>query len=241
MWGGGPVTMGPALSIIPVGGIPEVRKGDRIADLVAEHSRLEPRDVIVVTQKIVSKAEGRVVALASDDPNAKVALVEAEAARVLRRRGKLLITETSHGFVCANAGIDLSNVDTGQACLLPKDSDRSARRIRDRLRALTGEAFGVVISDTFGRPWRNGVTDVAIGVAGIAGVVDLRGTPDDRGGTLSATEVCVADQIAGAAELAMGKARRVPVAIVRGVDPEWLREASVRTEIVRHPSQDLFR
>jgi len=197
--------------------------------------------VVVVTQKVVSKAEGRVVDLDAGDPAARRRLVEGEAVRVLRRRGELLITETVHGFVCANAGIDLSNVAEGRAALLPTDPDRSARRIRDGLRAQLRVEVGVVVSDTFGRPWRRGATDVAIGCAGVAAVVDLRGRPDARGRPLEVTEVAVADELASAAELVMGKASGIPVAVVRGVDPSWLRESSVRAEVVRPPREDLFR
>jgi coenzyme F420-0:L-glutamate ligase/coenzyme F420-1:gamma-L-glutamate ligase len=152
-----------------------------------------------------------------------------------------MITETKHGFVCANAGIDLSNMESGWAALLPADSDRSARRIRDGLKARTGKQVGVIVSDTFGRTWRRGVTDVAIGSAGVAAVVDLRGTEDALGRELQVTEVCVADELAAAAELVMGKSSGIPVAIIRGVDPSWLREGSVKDEIVRPPSEDLFR
>ena len=179
----------------------------------------------MVTQKVVSKAEGRIVPIDPDDPEAKRGWSSRESVRVLRRRGDLLITETRHGFVCANAGVDLSNVEAGTAALLPVDPDRSARRIREALGHRLGVDLAVVISDTFGRTWRNGVTDVAIGIAGIAGVVDLRGTPDATGRVLEATEVCVADEVAGAAELVMGKDRSVPAAVVRGVDPSWLRPA----------------
>ena len=161
--------------------------------------------------------------------------------RIVRRRGDLLITETRHGFICANAGVDLSNVDAGTAALLPVDPDRSARRIREALRHRHRVSVGVIISDTFGRTWRQGVTDVAIGIAGIAGIVDLRGTADANGRILDATEVCVADELAGAAELVMGKDRGIPAAVVRGVDPGWLRPASVAAEIVRPPAEDLFR
>ncbi|MHB8439478.1 MAG: coenzyme F420-0:L-glutamate ligase [Acidimicrobiales bacterium] len=227
--------------ILPVRGIGEVRRGDDLASIIAAHSSLQSGDVVVVTQKIVSKAEGRMVRVNHRDPGARTDVVESESVRVLRRRGDLIVSETRHGFVCANAGVDLSNVDDGWACLLPDDPDRSARRIRDGLRAVTGAEVGVIVSDTFGRPWRKGVVDVAIGCAGVAGVVDLRGTPDDRGRTLQATEVCTADEIASAAELVMGKASAVPVAIVRGVDPSWLRRASVRDEIVRPVGEDLFR
>jgi coenzyme F420-0:L-glutamate ligase/coenzyme F420-1:gamma-L-glutamate ligase len=164
-----------------------------------------------------------------------------ESVRVLRRRGELIMTETRHGFVCANAGVDLSNVERGFAAVLPVDPDRSARRIRDGLRARLGVEVGVLVSDTFGRTWRRGVTDVAIGTAGIAAVVDLRGTSDAFGRELQVTEVCVADELAAAAELVMGKSAGVPVALVRGVNPEWLRESSVRAEIVRAYNEDLFR
>ena len=230
------------IELIPVTGMGEVAPGDTIADLiVATGVELRDGDVVVVTQKIVSKAEGRLVDVDPDDPRSHKELVEAEAVRVLRRRGDLIVTETAHGFVCANAGIDLSNVARGQAALLPLDSDRSARRIRDGLRGRLGVAVGVIVSDTFGRAWRRGVVDVAIGVAGVAGIVDLRGTEDAYGRTLMVTEVCGADEIASAAELVMGKSAGVPVAVVRGVDPSWLREGSVHEEIVRPPGEDLFR
>jgi len=221
--------------------MPEVRPGDVLAELVAARFPLVDGDVVVVTQKIVSKAEGRLVELDPNDADARLRLIEDESVRVLRRRGDAVITETRHGFVCASAGVDESNVDRGWAALLPVDADRSARRIRDGLRARTGVHVGVVVSDTFGRPWRRGVTDVAIGCAGVAAVVDLRGTTDSAGRELSVTEVAVADEVAAAAELVMGKAAGVPVAVVRGIDPAWLREGSVRDEIVRPHSEDLFR
>jgi len=235
----------PTLTIIPVTGIPEVRAGDALgrqlaAALDAQGEPLARDDCLVVTQKVVSKAEGRLVPLDHGDQDARRALVESESVRVLRRRGDLMITETRHGFVCANAGVDLSNVDAGTAALLPLDGDRSAHRIRNAIRAETGVEIGVVVSDTFGRPWRNGLTDVAIGVAGIAAVVDLRGSTDDRGQELRVTEVALADEIAAAAELVMGKARGVPAAVVRGLDPTWFTEGSVR-DLVRSPQDDLFR
>ena len=229
------------LCVIPVAGIPEVHPGDELAAMIAAAVELLNGDVVVVTQKVVSKAEGRLVEVDADDPVSHKDLVRSEAVRVLRQRGDLLVTETRHGFVCANSGVDLSNVERGWAALLPVDPDRSARRIRDGLRARAGVAVGVVVSDTFGRTWRRGLTDVAIGTAGVAAVVDLRGTADSLGRQLSVTEVCVADEIAGAAELVMGKSAGVPVAVVRGVDPSWLRESSVRTEIVRPYGEDLFR
>jgi coenzyme F420-0:L-glutamate ligase/coenzyme F420-1:gamma-L-glutamate ligase len=233
------------VELIPVPGIGTVEPGDNLAELIAvatrAHAPVREGDVVVVTQKVVSKAEGRLVEVDPDDPVSHKSLVEAESVRVIRRRGDLIMSETRHGFICANAGVDLSNVARGQAALLPLDSDRSARWIRDGLRARLDVTVGVVVSDTFGRTWRRGVTDVAIGVAGVAAVVDLRGTEDAYGRTLMVTEVCVADEIAGAAELVMGKSRGIPVAIVRGVDPAWLREASVAREIVRPYQEDLFR
>jgi coenzyme F420-0:L-glutamate ligase/coenzyme F420-1:gamma-L-glutamate ligase len=230
-----------SISLIPVEGMPEIRPGDDLAALIADRVQLAVGDVVVVTQKVVSKAEGRLVEIDPDDPLSHKALVHEEAVRILRRRGDLLMTETRHGFVCANAGIDLSNVQRGYAALLPIDSDRSARRIRDGLQARAAVEVGVIVSDTFGRTWRRGVIDVAIGTAGVAGVVDLRGTTDALGRELVVTEVCVADELAAAAELVMGKASGIPVAIVRGVDPTWLRESSVRAEIVRPYHEDLFR
>jgi len=230
------------IELVPIEGMPEVHEGDVLADLiVASAPDLQAGDVLVVTQKIVSKAEGRMVAVDADDPLSHKAIVEQESVRIVRRRGDLIISETAHGFVCANAGVDLSNVERGQAALLPLDSDRSARRIRDGIRARAGVEVGVIVSDTFGRPWRDGLTDVAIGCAGVAAVVDLRGTEDSLGRELQVTKVCVADEIASAAELVMGKSSGVPVAIVRGVDPEWLREGSVAAEIIRSPADDLFR
>jgi coenzyme F420-0:L-glutamate ligase/coenzyme F420-1:gamma-L-glutamate ligase len=191
---------------------------------------------------VVSKAEGRLVALDPADPSGhRRRLVEEESVRVLRRRGDAIISEARHGFVCASAGIDLSNVDRGWAALLPVDADRSARRIRDGLRARVGAEVGVVVSDTFGRPWRRGLTDVAIGCAGVAAVLDLRGTTDSAGRVLSVTQVAVADELASAAEMVMGKSRGIAAAVVRGVDPTWLREGSVRDEIVRSHRDDFFR
>jgi coenzyme F420-0:L-glutamate ligase/coenzyme F420-1:gamma-L-glutamate ligase len=230
------------ICLIPITGLPEVRPGDELAALIAGGGvDLAGGDVVVVTQKVVSKAEGRLVPVDPDDPQSHKSLVFDEAVRILRRRGDLVMTETRHGFICANSGVDLSNVERGWAALLPLDPDRSARRIRDGLRARVGVDVGVIVSDTFGRTWRNGVTDVAIGTAGVAGVIDLLGTSDTFGRELAVTEVCVADELAAAAELVMGKASGIPVAVVRGVDPSWLREGSVREEIVRPYREDLFR
>ncbi len=227
------------IELLPVHGIAEVRPGDDLAAMIAEAVELRDGDVLVVTQKVVSKAEDRLVDV--DPELGHKPLVERESVRVLRRRGDLVISQTEHGFVCANAGIDLSNVEEGRAALLPVDSDRSARRIRDALRHRFGVDVAVVVSDTFGRPWRRGVTDVAIGCAGLRPVVDLRGTTDALGRELQVTEVAVVDEIASAAELVMGKAEGVPVAIVRGVDPSWLGDGSVVDDVVRDPADDLFR
>jgi coenzyme F420-0:L-glutamate ligase/coenzyme F420-1:gamma-L-glutamate ligase len=228
------------LLVLGVRGLGEIAAGDDLASLIAEHAPLIDGDVVVVTQKIVSKAEGRTVPI-GPDPDAKRALAESEAVRVLRRRGDLVVTETRHGFVCANSGVDLSNVAEGWALLLPEDPDRSARRLRDGLKARTGLEVAVVISDTFGRAWRRGVTDVAIGCAGIRAVVDLRGTTDALGRELVSTEICVVDEIASAADLVMGKARGVPVAVVRGVDAAVLGRGAVADEVVRPYGEDLFR
>lgn len=232
----------PGISLIPIPGLPEVVEGDNLADLIlAAGEPILDGDVLVVTQKVVSKAEGAMAQIDETDPRGHKAIVEAEAVRVLRRRGDLIIAETRHGFVCANAGVDLSNVDDGWAALLPVDSDRSARRIRDGLRARLGVEVAVIVSDTFGRPWRRGLTDVAIGCAGIRAIVDLRGTEDTRGRELQVTEVCVVDELAAAAELVMGKATGVAATVVRGVDPSWLGRGEVRGEVVRPPGEDLFR
>jgi len=210
-----------------------------VADACASSVGLEEGDVVIVTQKVVSKAEGRLVEV--DPATGHKPLVESESVRILRRRGDLVIAETRHGLVCANAGVALSNVDEGWAALLPEDPDRSARRLRDALVHRFGVDVAVLVSDTFGRPWRRGVTDVAIGVAGLRPVVDLRGTEDALGRELQVTEVAVADEIAAAAELVMGKSSGIAVAVVRGVDPDWFGPGSVSGDLVRRPDEDLFR
>jgi coenzyme F420-0:L-glutamate ligase/coenzyme F420-1:gamma-L-glutamate ligase len=232
--------------VFGITGMAEVAPGDDLAAAIvaaveAGPDELRAGDVVVVTQKVVSKAEGQLVAIDPDDPDAHRPLVERESVRVLRRRGQLVISETRHGFVCANAGIDLSNVARGTACLLPEDSDRSARRIRHALMHRFGVEVAVMVSDTFGRPWRRGVTDLAIGSAGLRPVVDLRGTTDALGRELQVTEVAVVDEIAAAAELVMGKAAGVPVAVVRGVPAAWLGDGSIAADVIRSPADDLFR
>ena len=232
------------LNIFPIPGLPEIKPGDDLAELIfqsCKNTEIEilDGDVLVVTQKIVSKAEDRLVEI--DPEIGHKPLVEEESVRILRRRGELIISETKHGFVCANAGIDLSNVEQGQAALLPVDSDKSARRIRDALSHRYSLDVAVIISDTFGRPWRRGVTDVAIGSAGLLPVVDLRGTTDALGRELQVTEVAIVDELASAAEIVMGKSTGIPVAILRGVDPAWFGDGSVREDLLRNPNEDLFR
>jgi len=226
------------LRILPLEGIPEVRPGDDLAallgDAVERAGGLEEDDVLVVAQKIVSKAEGRV-----EQADDHVAVILREARAVRRRRGDLVIAETEHGFVCASAGVDRSNAPgEGWLVLLPRDPDASAAGLRDALAARFGVAPAVVVSDSFGRAWRQGTTDVAIGVAGMSPLLDLRGTRDARGYELRTTMVAVADELAGAAELVMGKAGGVPAALVRGyrVPPG---EGSAR-DLVMPPERDLF-
>jgi coenzyme F420-0:L-glutamate ligase/coenzyme F420-1:gamma-L-glutamate ligase len=223
------------ISIIPIEGIPEVTENDDLGSLIADAaSELRDGDVVVVTQKVVSKAEGRFAPLADKD-----AAIASESKRVLRRSGTMTIAETAHGFVCANAGVDGSNIEGERIALLPTDPDASARRIRARVTHLTGVDVAVVVTDTFGRAWRVGQTDVAIGVAGMDPFLDYRGTVDTQGRRLTATRICVADEIAGAAELVMGKATGICAAIVRGTGVQRGRGAAVA--IVRPPEDDLFR
>ncbi len=240
------------ITILPIPGLPEIREGDDLAALVAAHAELEERDVVVVAQKVVSKAEGRVIALADLEPSERartlagderdpreLEAVLAESRRIVRERGPLVIAETRHGFVCASAGVDHSNAsEPGTLVLLPLDPDESARRLRAGLRDLTGKDVAVVVSDSFGRPFRDGTTDVAIGVAGIPALLDLRGTRDRAGELLRSTQVAVADQIAGAADLVRGKADGVPVVIVRGLA---LEGDGAATDLVIDAGRDLFR
>ncbi len=224
-----------ALTIIPVPGMPEIDRGADLAQLlVASAPPLEDHDVVVITQKVVSKAEGRIVPAAQRDEH-----IALESKRTLRRVGSMTISETRHGFVCANAGVDASNVVGDNVVLLPLDPDASARRIRARLGHLTDRDVAVVVTDTFGRAWRLGQTDVAIGLAGFTPFIDHRGTRDTQGRELHATRICIADEIAGAAELVMGKADGVCVAVVRGLRLAHARGAA--TDIVRESGEDLFR
>jgi len=219
------------LTISTVRGLPELRAGDDLARLIVERAELEDGDVLVAAQKAISKLEGRVVrldeiepsaealALASDGDPRKIEIVLREAKDIVRARGSLVIAETRHGFVCASAGVDASNTpEPGTLVLLPLDPDASAARLRNALGDLTGRDVGVVVSDSFGRPWRQGTTDVAIGAAGLEVLRDFKGERDPTGYELRSTVIALADEIAGAAELVMGKLDRTPVAIVRGLD-----------------------
>ncbi len=229
------------LEIIPLEGIPEISPGDDLVEIIGQLDTIQSGDILVVTQKIISKAENQMVDIDPNDPLSHKPLVERESVRILRRRGDLIISQTKHGFVCANAGIDLSNVERGQAALLPDDSDRSARRLRDGLAGRFQLDVGIIISDTFGRPWRRGLTDVAIGSAGVLPILDLRGSPDAFGREMQVTEVALVDELASAAELVMGKSSGIPIAIVRGADMSWFGSGSVQGQIVRDPQDDLFR
>ena len=229
------------VELVPVDGLPEVRPGDDLpAMLEAPLMALRARDgdLLAVTQKIVSKAEGRVV---SGTDRAR--WVERETARVVARRGELVIAETRHGFVCANAGVDASNVEEGSVTLLPVDPDATAERLREALsRRLGLRSLGIVITDTFGRPWRQGLVNVAIGCAGLPAVLDLRGRRDHHGRELETTVVALADEVAAASGLVMAKAGRVPAALVRGIPAEALdAPPAPARDLVRPPEEDLFR
>jgi coenzyme F420-0:L-glutamate ligase/coenzyme F420-1:gamma-L-glutamate ligase len=227
------------VSIVPIEGLPEFAPGDDVGALLADAlTELRDGDVVAVTQKIVSKAEGRVVRESDGD---RSGWVERETQRIVARRGDLVIAETRHGFVCANAGVDASNVAEGWLTLLPEDPDASAERIRATLGERFGLAVGVVVTDTFGRPWREGLVNVAIGCAGLPAVVDLRGSRDHHGRALEATIVALADEIAAASGLVMGKAARVPVAVVRGLEIASGVAATGASALVRRPEDDVFR
>ena len=237
--------------VIPLEGFPEVAAGDDVAELVTYALELEDDDVVVLAQKVVSKAEGRVVKLdeispsdrarelAGDQDPRRTEVILREAKRIVRVRPPLLIVETRNGLICASAGVDGSNApETGTVVLLPEDPDASAARIRERLRQLTGRTVGVVITDSFGRPWRQGTIDVAIGAAGITTLLDLRGRRDSVGYELHATQIAVGDEIASAAELVMGKLEGIPGAVVRGLH---LRGEGRAADILIPEERDLFR
>ena len=232
------------IEIIPIGGIPEIGPGDDLPLLISQALArqplvLEDGDIVVVTHKIVSKAEGALVDVDPNDPDSHRVVALEQAESVIRRRGNLVITQTKHGFICANSGVDRSNMPAGQVALLPHQPDKSAHGIRRRIEELTGTSIGVVITDTFGRPWRRGLTDVAIGLSGLPAIIDHRGRPDAQGRIMEVTEVAVADEIAAAADLVMGKADNVPVAVIRGL--ELIGNEGRAADLVRPPAEDLFR
>jgi len=241
------------LRVMPVTGLPEVSEGARVGELIAGRAELVDGDVVVISQKIVSKAEGRVRSLDEVEPSERarglgrrlgkeaaiVELVLSESREVLRSERGVLITETKHGFICANAGIDSSNLpEDGDVCLLPDDPDASARRIRAEI----SPRVGVVIADSFGRAWRLGQAEVAIGCAGLAPLDDWRGRTDASGRELSATVIAIADEVAGAADLVRGKDEGVPAAVVRGLDRYVIAEDGPGAAALRRPpAEDLFR
>ena len=248
------------IRIIGLTGIPEVRAGDDLPAMIVAAARdggasIEDGDVLVVTQKVVSKAEGRIVDLATVTPSPfaeryaamfekdarQIEVVLGETKRIVRMQHGVMICETHHGFVCANAGVDASNVEkTDTLCLLPVDSDVSAQRVRAAVRAALGVEVAVVVSDTFGRPWREGHVNFAIGVAGIRPLIDYAGQHDPAGYELRVTQMAVVDELAAAAELVHGKLARVPVAIVRGVEYQRADDAST-AELIRAADKDMFR
>lgn len=240
----------PELRVIPVEGLPEIAEGDDLGELIAEALELVDADVVVVSQKVVSKAEGRVVHLDDVEPSAAaielaaghdarhLEVILSEAARIVRSRPPLVIAETRHGFVCASAGVDSSNApEPGTLVLLPVDPDASAAAIRAKIGERTGRDVGVVVSDSFGRPFRTGIVDVAIGVAGITPLADWRGQVDPAGHELRTTVIAVADEIASAAELVMGKLSGVPAAVIRGLEVRGLGSAR---DLVMPPDRNLF-
>ena len=245
------------VQIFPLPGLPEIRAGDDLARLIVgavrmQEFRIASGDVLVIAQKIVSKAEDRIVSLDSIVPSERAAkwaqewakdprvieLILRQAKRIIRMERGVIIAETRHGFVCANAGIDLSNADEGTAILLPDDPDASARALQTRLGEALHADIGIIISDTFGRPWREGLVNIALGVAGVAPLIDYRGARDAGGKLLQATIIALADELASAAELVMGKADRVPVAIIRGVASAGMGSGR---DLIRPEEKDLFR
>ena len=240
------------IEILPVEGLPEIDEGADLAALIGDAVRLEDGDVVCVAHKVVSKAEGRVVDLSEVEPSEharelagesgdprRLEVVLAESKRVVRSRPPLVIAETRHGFVCASAGVDASNAPRPESVvLLPHDPDASAARLREALEGRTGRRLGVIVTDTFGRPWRRGITNVAIGSAGIEVLRDLRGEHDPAGYELHATVIAIADEVAAAAELVMGKTDRVPVVLVRGLD---VAGTGIARDLVMPAALDLFR
>jgi coenzyme F420-0:L-glutamate ligase/coenzyme F420-1:gamma-L-glutamate ligase len=251
-------TTPPRYEVIGIAGITEVQPGDDVGRLIvdaaaAQRTPLATHDVLVIGQKVISKAEGRILRLSEVEPSPAtrrmaenlgrdprlLEVILRESRRVVRMDKGVIITETHHGWICANSGVDQSNVDADTVALLPEDSDRSARAFRERVHALTGAEVAVIVADTFGRPWREGLTNVAIGLAGMAALRDYIGVPDSAGRPLQATILAVADELAGAAEIVMGKLDRIPAAIVRGL--RFKAGDAGSKPLLRDPSRDLFR
>lgn len=233
------------LRIVALASSVQVQPDDDLVTLLLDaltgaNETLQHHDLLIVTSKVVSKSEGQVIPFDGTEED-KVRIVEGESVRILRRRGTLRITETRHGFINANAGVDLSNTDDATAVLLPKDPDRSARRLCGEIERRTSIDVAILITDTFGRVWRQGVTDVALGSAGLKPLLDLRGTKDANGRLLEATEVAIADEIAGAANLVLHKAAGTPFALIRGLDESFFGSGSIEENIVRSKRDDLFR
>jgi coenzyme F420-0:L-glutamate ligase/coenzyme F420-1:gamma-L-glutamate ligase len=250
--------MAARFEVIGIAGLPEIARGDDLGSFIVDAARAQDTplavgDLLVVSQKIVSKAEGRIVrldqvtvspraqalALEIDRDPRLVEVILGESRRIVRTAKGVLIVETHHGWICANAGVDQSNVDADTACLLPVDSDASARALRSRIAALTGHTLAIVIADTFGRPWREGLVNVAVGLAGFEPIVSYLGETDPAGHVLQATILALADELASAAEPVMGKLDRIPVAVVRGV--KWTPAEADSRPLLRDPSRDLFR
>lgn len=248
----------PRYEVLGIAGLAEVHPGDDVARLVvdaaaAQGTPIASHDVLVIGQKVISKAEGRLLRLSQVEPSPAtrrmaenlgrdprlLEVILRESRRVVRMDKGVIITETHHGWICANSGVDQSNVDPDTVALLPEDSDRSARAFRERVHALTGAEVAVIVADTFGRPWREGLTNVAIGLAGMAALRDYIGVPDSAGRPLQATILAVADELAGAAEIVMGKLDRIPAAIVRGLRLDTGDAGS--KPLLRDPARDLFR
>lgn len=247
------------MRVYGIGGLPEIRPQDDVLRLIGESIAasglgLQPGDVIVVTHKILSKAEGRLVDLTTIEPSAQareyaetwgkdarqVEVVLREARRISRMERGIIIAETTHGFICANAGVDASNVAPETVCLLPQDPDSSAAAIRVALQQCFGATVGVIVSDSFGRPWRNGIVNVAIGVAGLAPLADYRGQHDGAGYELRASILAVADELAGAAELVMHKLEQRPLALIRGYTPPTTAPHGTGKDLIMPPERDLY-
>ncbi len=241
------------LEIIPVNFKKEIQPGDKIADLISSKIKLQDGDILVISQKIISKQEGRIVNLSLVIPSILavglaseyqktpqvVETILSETKRIVRMENGILISETNHGFICANAGVDESNVEEGYATLLPEDPDKSAKNLQEQIQNKTGKKIVVIISDTFGRPFRMGQTNCAVGVAGIEPIIDYAGTKDDFDRVLRVTAIAIADELCAASELVMGKTLRCPVAIVRNYNFD--QKSSTVQKLIRPKEQDLFR